>query len=164
MVLYQAIFFDKNNIERLVNMQGEKLENVQELMHCTFGFCPSEEQINKFSQILGRIITLKVIGYGSDGKNSGFEVELSPELEEVYANATRKGNKIRPHITVSMAAGAKAKDTATLQFSPLEEPFEIVGIAGYIEQDKGNGTKQLITRQQKQTTHDENEEDQQTER
>ena len=27
MVLYQAIFFDKNNIERLVNMQGEKLEN-----------------------------------------------------------------------------------------------------------------------------------------
>ncbi len=109
-------------------------------MHCTFKFQPSKEEIKKFSELLGKDLTLNVVGYCSDGKNSGYEIELSPEQDKAYTNVhiVDKGEpvptveKTTPHITVSMKEGSKAVDTGMLPFSKEKfEPFIIHGKAGF---------------------------------
>ena len=143
-ISYQAIFLDQESVKRVLEMQGEKLVKMPKYMHCTFKYNPSDEEIKKFTRLLlGKKVTLKVVGYCSDGKNSGFEVTLGPELEEVYTNShTVKENGISrirrttPHITVSMSEDAKAVDTGLLDFKPIKEPFEVSGIGGFFIKDK----------------------------
>ena len=139
-VKYQAIFINPEDVAKLIERQGEKLPKEVKDMHCTFKYQPSETEIEKFSELLGKEITLMVVGYWSDGKNSGYEIELSPEQEEAYTNAhsvDRGGpvptvERTTPHITVSMADGAKAVDTGRLPFSREGfEPFIIHGKAGF---------------------------------
>lgn len=146
MVIYQAIFLNEETMKSLVEKQGEKLPNNVSDMHITFKFKPTPEEIEKFSKIVGKEIKFKVIGYGSDGKNSGFEVELPKEISELYTNAqTVYENefptikKTTPHITVSMANDANPVDTGKLKFEPLEEPFEISGIPGFFAINKETG-------------------------
>jgi len=133
-VIYQGLFVEPESKGRLIESQGEgALENVVSNMHCTFRFRPSLTEIRNFSQLLGREFELKVVGYYSDGKNSGFEVELPQELESVYTNVHNVENgavvpsveKTTPHITISMSEGAKASDTGMLPFEKIEEPFFI---------------------------------------
>lgn len=139
-VVYQAIFINPEDIAKLVERQGEKLPKEVKDMHCTFKYQPSESEIKKFSELLGKDLTLKVVGYCSDGKNSGYEIELSPEQDEFYTNVHSVNNgksvptmeKTTPHITVSMEDGAKAVDTGMLPFSQEGfEPFIIHGKAGF---------------------------------
>jgi len=139
-VVYQAIFINPEDVAKLVERQGEKLPKEVKDMHCTFKFQPSEAEIKKFSELLGKDLTLKVVGYCSDGKNSGYEIELSPEQDEAYTNvhSVNSGKpvptveKTTPHITVSMEDGAKAVDTGMLPFSKEGfEPFTIHGKAGF---------------------------------
>ena len=164
-VIYQAIFLDENSIKKLINLQKDKLPNVPNDMHCTFKFMPSEKEIEDFARMfLGKPVTLRVVGYCSDGKNSGFEVALEPEQESVYTNAhTVKQNGISkverttPHITVSMSAEAKAVDTGFLDFKPLDEPFDISGKAGFYVSDKEKGTKGVVYEQISKITPDQSE-------
>ena len=139
-IKYQAIFINPADVKTLVERQKEKLPQVVKDMHCTFKFQPSKEEISRFSQLLGKNLTLKVVGYCSDGKNSGYEIELSPEQSKVYSNTHTVNNKnsiatverTTPHITVSMSEGAKAVDTGMLPFSRKDfEPFIIHGKAGF---------------------------------
>ncbi len=139
-IVYQAIFINPEDIQKLIEMQGERLPKEVKNMHCTFKYQPSESEIKKFSELLGREIVLRVVGYCSDGKNSGFEIELSPEEEKAYTNAhsVDRGDGVptvqrtTPHITVSMQEGAKAVDTGTLPFSREGfKPFDIHGKAGF---------------------------------
>lgn len=139
-VVYQAIFINPEDVAKLIERQGEKLPKEIKYMHCTFKYQPSEAEIKKFSELLGKDITLKVVGYCSDGKNSGYEIELSPEQEETYTNVHSVNNgkpvptveRTTPHITVSMEDGAKAVDTGMLPFSREKfEPFIIHGRAGF---------------------------------
>ena len=139
-VVYQAIFINPEDIAKLIEKQGEKLPREIKDMHCTFKFQPSEEEIKKFSKLLGKALSLKIVGYCSDGKNSGYEVELTPEQNEAYTNFHSVDTespiptvaKTTPHITVSMEEGAKAVDTGMLPFSKEGfEPFIVHGKAGF---------------------------------
>ena len=148
-VVYQAIFLDEESTKKVLEMQGEKLPKVAKDIHCTFKFNPSDKEISDFSDaVVGKEIKLRIVGYCSDGKNSGFEVELTPELEAVYTNSHTviEGNfeKVKrtiPHITVSMAEDAKAVDTGFLDFQPIDEPFEVTGKGGFFVSDRDKGTK-----------------------
>ena len=139
-IIYQAIFINPQDVKKLIEMQPDKLPNTVQNMHCTFKFQPSEKEIKDFSKLLGNDLELKVIGYCSDGKNSGFEIELSKEQDSVYTNVHNKDNgtavpsleRTTPHITVSMIDGAKAVDTGILPFDRNGfKPFTIHGKAGF---------------------------------
>lgn len=129
---YQGIFFDKETEEKLVKLQKNGLENIIKNMHITFYY----GELEAFpEELMGKDFKIKLIGYASDGKNSGFQVEIPEELKEYY-----RGQKV-PHITVSLGevdgVKGKAVDTGNLEFNPLEEPIEVSGQLGYFEYGKG---------------------------
>ena len=139
-VIYLAIFINPDDIQRLIESQGEKLPKEVKNMHCTFKYQPSEEEIKNFSKLLGKDIELKVVGYCSDGKNSGYEIELSPEQDSVYTNSHSVNNekavptveRTTPHITTSLGIGEKPVNTGFLQFSRKGfQPFIVHGKAGF---------------------------------
>ena len=62
-------------------------------MHVTFNY----GRLYKFPEnIVGKEVEVIIVGYGSDGLNSGFAVEILEELNEFYKN------KSVAHITVSL--------------------------------------------------------------
>ena len=150
-ILYQAVFLNEESIQTLLKMQAERLPKIPEHMHCTFKYMPSEREIEDFSAILlGKTVTLKVIGYGYNGTNSGFEVELEPELESVYSNshtveeqAIPSIERTTPHITVSMSEDGRAVDTGMLDFKPIEAPFEVTGTGGLFVVDRKKGISEI---------------------
>ena len=124
---YQGIFFDEETSKKLEELQQNQLESPVQDMHITFKFGELEEYPD---ELMGKYIEVTLIGYGCDGKNSGFEVELPADVEAKFY----KGN--RPiHITVSIGTvnGKKAKpvDTAKLHFEPLTDPVTVSGRFGY---------------------------------
>lgn len=129
---FQGIFFDNKVEQKLIALQENGLDDNIENMHITFKFGDTEKYPEK---LMGKEFNIKVIGYASDGKNSGFSVELPEELKPYY-----KSSSI-PHITVSIGEvnGVKGKpvDTAKLDFKPLKEPVEIQGKLGYFIFGKG---------------------------
>ncbi|MBQ8299132.1 MAG: hypothetical protein IJX99_04590 [Clostridia bacterium] len=139
-VSYIGIFFDEETESNLIEYQNEKLPVVAPNMHCTFKYAPTRSETKNFFEMLGgKSINLKITGYASDGRNSGFLVELTPEQMMVYTNnIVVDGNeRTRPaHITVSMAEDAHAADTGYLKFKRTEQPFVISGRAGALIKDK----------------------------
>ena len=131
MLSYEGIFFDADMIEIIHSLEKEKLSKVNDEIHCTFKYHPNEDEI--FNDIVGKSYEVYLIGYGNDGKNSGFEIALPNELIPYYKNYDEENPNILkvPHITVSLADGAKASDTKNLEFTPLEKPIKIVGKFGY---------------------------------
>ena len=129
---FQGIFLDNEVEKQLIALQERGLEGNIENMHITFKFGDTEKYPE---ELIGREFVIKITGYGSDGKNSGFSVELPEELKTYY-----KSSSI-PHITVSIGEvdGIKGKpvDTAKLDFKPLKEPIEIQGKLGYFIFGKG---------------------------
>lgn len=129
---YQGLFLSEETQEKLVELQKEKLTDIVKDMHITFKFGSIDEYPQ---ELMGKEFPLKVVGYASDGKNSGFQVELP---EELMANYKKKNN---PHITVSLGevdgVKGKAVDTGTLEFEPIEKPVEIQGQLGYFIYGKG---------------------------
>lgn len=146
-ISYQGIFFEGDSAQKLLEFQKEKLPKVVANLHCTFKFKPTRKETQDFFEALGnREISLKVVGYASDGKNSGFEVELPKDLKNVYLNRQKidlDGEIIErvtpPHITVSMSEDGKAVNTGFLEFEKLENPFYISGKAGVFAIDKDKG-------------------------
>ena len=141
-ISYQAIFFDEETIKQLIEVQGEDLPKKPRDMHCTFKFKPSDKEVADFSRVAaGKSFKIRVVGYASDGKNSGFLVELPDELEKVYTSTYTtddpipKAERIKPHITVSMSEDATPADTRKLDFKPIE-PFEVSGVGGFFVTDK----------------------------
>ena len=123
---YQGLFLDDETQEKLVELQEKGLNDIVKDMHITFKFGETEQYP---PELMGKEFTLKIIGYASDGKNSGFQVELPEELSSYYQNQNG------PHITVSLGeidgVKGKAVDTGILNFEPIEEPIEISGRLGY---------------------------------
>lgn len=113
-------------------MQKNGLSDITKDMHITFKFGETEQYPE---ELIGKEFNVKIIGYASDGKNSGFQVELPEELKPYYKNQNG------PHITVSLGEvdgiKGKAVDTGTLNFEPIEEPFEIPSKLGYFVYGKG---------------------------
>ena len=153
MIVYEGIFFEDEETVRLIHShERRQLPNLYGPLHVTFKFRPTGEEL--YDHLVGSEIEVLVIGYGCDGNNSGFAVLLPDDLEEYFINC-HEGNpgvKKVPHITASLAPGARAVNTKDLEFEPLPEPFIIRGKFGYFvkgmgvsyEPSKGSKTKKLV--------------------
>ena len=142
---YQGLFLDEKTEEKLIELQKDKLNSVVKDMHITFKF----GQLNPFpSELMEKIFEVKIIGYASDGRNSGFQVELPEELKPYYENQNV------PHITVSLGevdgVKGKAVDTGTLKFESLEETINIPSQLGYFVFGKGKIMNNNIFKERKE--------------
>lgn len=136
---FQGLFFDEKIEEELVKLQKNGLPNIIKDMHITFKF----GKIEPFpSKLMGKEFEVTIIGYASDGKNSGFKVELPEDLKPYYKNENV------PHITVSLGevngVMGKAVDTGKLDFKPFDKHLKIPCMLGYFIFGKGKFTTNSI--------------------
>lgn len=131
MLSYVGIFFESDMVDLIHSLESEKLAIVNDEIHCTFKYHPSNNEI--FNDIVGKTFEVYLIGYGNDGQNSGFELLLPDELKDYYINFDEQNPGVLkvPHITASLSEGAKASNTKKLNFKPLEKPIKLVGRFGY---------------------------------
>lgn len=138
MVIYEGIFFDDEVAELIYSLDEKKLDELIKNIHCTFKFRPQYQEI--FDDIVGKEFTVLLIGYGNDGANSGFQIQLPEELHPYYINYENNNPQIWkvPHITSSIAYGAKPINTKNLTFKALDKPIRIKGRFGYwVKDDMG---------------------------
>lgn len=130
MVSYEGIFFDGEMAKLIHSLEEVPLEIVNDNLHCTFKYHPSEREI--FNNLMGEEFEVYIIGYGNDGNNSGFEIMLPKELRKYYINFDEKNRDVLkiPHITTSLSCGARANNTKNLNFRKLENPVKVVGKFG----------------------------------
>lgn len=126
MIVYEGLFFRDNELIR--SLEKNKLPKIYKVLHCTFKYKPSEKKI--FYDLFGREFEIKLIGYGSDSNNSGFEIELPKELEKYFINYDIDGKLKVPHITASLSENADSNKTKDLVFLPLESEIKIIGKFG----------------------------------
>lgn len=138
MLSYEGIFFEEDIVNIIHSLEKEKLARVNDEIHCTFKYHPNNNEI--FNEIVGQVFEIYLVGYGNDGKNSGFEILLPEELREYYINFDEQNPDVLkvPHITASLAEGAKASNTKNLDFKPLEKPIKLIGRFGYWIKDENN--------------------------
>ena len=131
MVSYEGLFFETYTVDLIHSLETEKLAKVNDEMHCTFKYHPTTDEI--FNDIVGKTFEVYLISYGNDGQNSGFEILLPDKLKNYYINYDEQNPGIlkTPHITASLAEGAKASNTKNLNFKPLEKPIKLIGKFGY---------------------------------
>lgn len=131
MVSYEGIFFDGEAVDFIHSLEENRLERVNNILHCTFKYKPSDKEI--FDDIVGKNFDIYIVGYGNDGMNSGFEVVLPSELMKYYINFDENNPDVIkiPHITASLSEGAKAVNTKNLTFKRLEKSIKITGRFGY---------------------------------
>ena len=125
------IFFEPDVVEFIHSLESEQLANINDEIHCTFKYHPKEEEI--FDDLVGKSFEVFLIGYGNDGLNSGFQIALPRELMPYYINYDEQHPEVLkiPHITTSLAEGAKPANTKNLEFKPFKKPIRIVGKFGY---------------------------------
>lgn len=129
---YQGIFFDDSVRTELIKFQKKGLNENIINMHVTFNY----GRLHKFSEnIVGKEVEVIIVGYDSDGLNSGFAVEIPEELNEFYKNRSVA------HITVSLGEvngiKGKAVDTGKLKFNKLDKTLKIKGRIGYFLSEVG---------------------------
>ena len=136
MLHYEGIFFEGKSLELIRKLEPKNLGIINDEIHCTFKYKPEDSEI--FNEIVGKSFDLYLIGYGNDGKNSGFETLLPKELLKYYINYDNNGNLKVPHITTSIKEGEKASNTMYLDFKPLKEKVKVTGKFGYWIKDAEN--------------------------
>ena len=119
---YAGLFVNR---EELYQKAPAHLEHAIEKPHVTTKFAP--EAIDLHLDQLGSGAKIIAIGYGNNGKNEGLLVKVEADDPIIQAAVDKLRN---PHITLSYSEGAHPKDTAALDFIPLEgeDQFEIPGI------------------------------------
>lgn len=80
MISYEGLFFDNEMVDLIHSFEKEKLSKVNDKIHCTFKYHPTDDEI--FNDIVGKTFEVSLIGYGNDGNNSGFEISLPQELKD----------------------------------------------------------------------------------
>ena len=130
MVLYEGLFFEGKEAEIIHSLEEKQLDYVNDELHCTFKYKPIGKEI--FNEIVGKSFDIYIVGYASDGMNSGFEVVIPEELKKYYINYEDEEAGILkvPHITASLSKGAKAVNTKNLKFKKLSKPVKITGRFG----------------------------------
>ena len=124
--VYAGLFLDP---EDLYSKKQATLEKVVEHPHVTTAFKPNSDQL--YLAQIGSNARIYAVGYGNDGENEGLLVKVeadSPEVQEA-CDALET-----PHITLSISKKGQAKNTAYLEFTPLEEPIELKGNYGLFAQ------------------------------
>ena len=128
-VEFAGIFFEEGSLalEVLKRLEGDRyLGPIRTTTHCTFSYHPSDEQVEFLNQIVGDTIDIELIGYGNDGKNSGFLINIVSEgYSDYYLHRNRKGNPICKHITMSIDKenGASAVNTKYLALAGAVNPL-----------------------------------------
>lgn len=142
MLKYEAIFLDEESIDLIHKLETNKLDRVNDEIHLTLKYKPDSNEI--FNELIGQEFELYLIGYGNDGINAGFEVELPNNLKPYYINYDEEDNtKIKiPHITSSLAIDAKAMNTKNLTFTKLPTRYTVKGKFGFWIEDE-DGTEYL---------------------
>ncbi len=117
----KEFFFETGMVELIHSLETPKLPIVNDEIHCTFKYHPSDDEI--FNDIVSKSFEVYLIGYGNDGMNSGFQLLLPNELIPYYINYDEQNPSVLkiPHITASLAEGAKASNTKNLKFVPLKK-------------------------------------------
>lgn len=138
MLSYEGIFFEGEALDVIYSLEERNLGCFNDEIHCTFKYHPNDKEI--FNQIVGKSFDIYIIGYGNDGKNSGFSLLLPDELKQYYINFDENDPSMLkiPHITVSLSEGAKASNTKNLKFKKLKKPVKVTGRFGFWikEEDK----------------------------
>ncbi len=136
MVSYHGIFFDEESVEIIHSLEVGQLERVNDEIHCTFKYRPSDDEI--FDEVVGKEVEVYLCGYANDGNNSGFQIELSDDMIEYYINYHEEDpTRLKvPHITASLKDGAKASKTKDLDFKPIDKVL-IRGRFGYWIKEDG---------------------------
>ena len=133
----KVFFFEEDALKIIRSLEKVKLPVVNDEIHCTFKYHPISEEI--YDDLVGKEIEILLIGYVCDGKNSGFEIQLPNEIKKYYINYNNDNSSlITPHITASLAIGAKASDTKNLNFERLSKPYVIRGKFGYWIKEDNN--------------------------
>ena len=123
---YTGCFLDYPSSKTIKKKRpGRALSNPNDILHMTIQFQP--DCIDE--KLFGERIRIKVIGYGIDEENEGFLVEAHSDNHDVQQLI----DSIEiPHITMSISANGKHRNTRNLNFKRIE-PFIISGIyGGYI--------------------------------
>lgn len=125
---YTGCFLDSASSKLIKTKRlGKALSNPNEILHMTVQFKP--EPIDE--TLFGEKIRIKVVGYGIDKENEGFLVEAHSDNQDVQQLI----DAIEiPHITMSIGANGKHRNTRNLQFEKIE-PFSVSGIYGGFVQD-----------------------------
>lgn len=126
MLSYEGIFFEKDMVDLIHSLEKNKLAIVNDEIHCTFKYHPTTDEI--FNDIVGKTFEVYLISYGNDGQNSEFEISFSDELKKYYINYDEQNPIVLkiPHITASIAEGAKSSNTKNLNFKPLPKPVKVI--------------------------------------
>ena len=134
---YTGLFVDRNE---LYDKAPAHLENIVENPHVTTNFAPDETQLHLDE--LGSKARIFAVGYGNNGKNEGLLVKVESDDPVIQAAVDAIDT---PHITLSCSNDSHAMYTAGLEFSPLEEPFEIDGeYCLYLKSEAGEGLGDLV--------------------
>ena len=132
MVKYEGLFFNKKDI---LKYEKKHLPIINDKIHCTFKFKPKNDEI--FNELVNKSFNIKLISYGYNKDNSGFEIELPKSLEKYYINTDKKGKFVKPHITASISKDGEAENTRRIKFIPLPKKITIKGKFGlWIKKDK----------------------------
>lgn len=131
MLSYEGIFFEGETVDFIHSLEKFQLPIVNDEIHCTFKYHPSENEI--FDELVGKEIEVLIVGYGYDGNNSGFEVQLPIDIMQYYINYEEHdpSRLKKPHITASLAKDAKASNTKDLIFEKLPKSYIVKGRFGY---------------------------------
>ncbi len=131
MVSYEGIFFEGETVDFIHSLEKNRLPIVNDKIHCTFKYNPSEDEI--FDELVGKEIEVLIIGYGNDGNNSGFEVQLPSDIMKYYINYDEEEpSKLKKvHITASLSEDAKSSKTKDLKFEKLPDSYTVKGRFGY---------------------------------
>ena len=121
MVFYEGLFFDKEEENKILALEENRLEYGIDILHCTFKYMPSSKEL--FSELLGRNFEIEILGYGYSENNSGFCIRLPKELESYYINTNKSGLYVLPHITCSRSVSGNSEDTKDLMFSYSSKGF-----------------------------------------
>ena len=124
--VYAGLFISP---EELYSRRQATLEKPIEHPHVTTAFKPDSDQLH-LAQI-GSNAKIYAIGYGNDGENEGLLVKVEADSLEVQEACDALEI---PHITLSTSRRGQAKNTAFLEFTPLEEPIELDGQFGIFSQ------------------------------
>ena len=115
-IIYEGFFLHDTDVK------GTLVKDVLH-KHITTEFRP----VNTHKHLYGAYASFTVTGYGNDGENEGYSVEMvecdNEELLDIYKNI-----KI-PHVTLSTGKKGKPVDTANLEFTECQ-PLYITGRFG----------------------------------
>lgn len=120
---YVGCFFEWSVLDKVLeNIEHIRLDRQIKYPHITFSYMP--EFIDE--TLWGEKVRVRITGYGNDGENEGFKVELVSEdgkLQKEFAEIEV------PHITISVSETGKPINTRYLEYIPVE-PVEVEGVYG----------------------------------